>query len=98
MPPPHRPAPPPPPAEPKSSRKAKRGPKYVLPLDGEHDRPPAPRIALSPAVAGGLLAMVAAAVWFGVGYAAGRIYIYPPIMFLFGFVNVVRGLLGLSED
>jgi hypothetical protein len=42
--------------------------------------------------------MLLAGVWFGLGLAADRIYIYPPILFCFGLVAVVRGLLGHSED
>ncbi|HEX4612604.1 MAG TPA: hypothetical protein VH092_30700 [Urbifossiella sp.] len=56
------------------------------------------RIALSPAVAGGLGSMAVAVVWFVIGYEAGRIFIYPPIMFVLGLVAVVRGLFGAPEE
>lgn len=60
--------------------------------------PRRPAIHISPAVLGGVGSMILAAVWFGLGWAAGRIYFYPPILFLFGLVAVVRGVLGYSED
>jgi hypothetical protein len=40
---------------------------------------------------GGLLMMIIAAVWFGVGYAAGRIFFYPPILFVVGLVALGKG-------
>jgi hypothetical protein len=44
-------------------------------------------------VGGGVLAMVGAAAWFfGAWIFAGRIYIYPPIMFIGGLIAVVNGL------
>ena len=60
--------------------------------------PRRPAIHISPAVLGGVGSMILAVVWFGLGWAAGRIYFYPPILFLFGLVAVVRGVLGYSED
>ena len=42
--------------------------------------------------------MLIGAVWFGLAWAGGRIAIFAPIVFLFGLVAVVRGLLGYSED
>ncbi len=45
----------------------------------------------SSGVVGGLLMMVIAAVWFFAGYAAGRIFIYPPILFIIGFVAMIKG-------
>ena len=42
--------------------------------------------------------MVIAVIWFVAGWAAGIIFFYPPVLFFFGFIAVVRGLLGLSED
>jgi len=42
--------------------------------------------------------MLFAGVLFGVGLAADRLFIYAPVLFLFGLVAVVRGLLGHSED
>lgn len=43
-------------------------------------------------MAGGALAMVIAVVWFVVGLAADRIFIYPPILFVIGLVAVFKGL------
>ncbi len=45
-------------------------------------------------VAGGLLAMVAAVVWFVAGLAADRIFFYPPILFLIGLCGFFKGLAG----
>jgi hypothetical protein len=44
-------------------------------------------------VVGGLLMIVIAAVWFGLGYSAGRIFIYPPILACIGLVSIVKGAL-----
>jgi hypothetical protein len=91
------PASPPPPPPPAPARKRK--PRFdAHSSDGKYERRRGPAIAISPAVAGGLLSIVIAVAWFGLGLAADRIYFYPPIMFLFGLVAVVRGLLGYSED
>ncbi|MEM7475541.1 MAG: hypothetical protein AAF483_11175 [Planctomycetota bacterium] len=43
---------------------------------------------------GGLLAMIGAVVWFVVGYMAGYIFFYPPILFIIGLVGFIRGLVG----
>lgn len=45
----------------------------------------------------GILMMVGALVWFFVALAAGRIFFYPPILFIIGIVSVVRGILARSE-
>jgi hypothetical protein len=44
-------------------------------------------------VVGGLLMLIIAAIWFGVGYSAGRIFFYPPILAIIGLVSIVKGLL-----
>jgi hypothetical protein len=44
-------------------------------------------------VIGGLLMMVVAVVWFVVGYAGGRIFFYPPILFIIGLVAAGKGLM-----
>ncbi len=44
-------------------------------------------------IVGGAVIMLVAVVWFGVGLAGGWIYFYPPILFVFGLVSLVRGLL-----
>jgi hypothetical protein len=43
-------------------------------------------------VLGGLLMMVIAVVWFVAGFAAGRIFFYPPILFIIGVVSTVKGM------
>jgi hypothetical protein len=49
----------------------------------------------NPAVVGtGLLMMLGAAVWFGVGLLAGWIYFYPPILFVLGLGTVLKGFWG----
>lgn len=45
-------------------------------------------------VVGGVLMMVIAAVWFFVGRAADRIFIYPPILFCIGIISMVKGFTG----
>lgn len=44
-------------------------------------------------VLGGLAAMVVAVVWFVVGWHAGKIFIYPPILFVIGGGAAIKGLL-----
>ena len=50
--------------------------------------------AVNPAIVTGLLMMVGAAVWFFVGLAAGYIFFYPPILFVFGIVSIIKGFTG----
>lgn len=49
------------------------------------------------AILSGAGMMVGAVVWFVVGYAAGRIFIYPPILFVIGAVALVKGLMTKAE-
>jgi hypothetical protein len=42
--------------------------------------------------------MLVAAVWIAVALSNNRIPIYAPILFLFGLVAVIRGLLGHAEE
>lgn len=60
---------------------------------------PAPTKSHSSGVNGGAIMagvgmMVGAVIWFVVGMAAGRIFFYPPILFIFGLVSFVKGLIG----
>lgn len=43
-------------------------------------------------VAGGVMMMLIAVVWFVVGYAAGFIFYYPPILFIIGLFAFFKGL------
>ena len=45
------------------------------------------------AIWGGVGMMVGAVVWFVVGWMAGRIFIYPPILFVLGLVALGKGLM-----
>jgi hypothetical protein len=56
------------------------------------------RIYVSPGVITGVLMMVVAVIWFFGALALNWIFFYPPIMFVLGFVAVVKGLLGHEED
>jgi uncharacterized membrane protein len=51
-------------------------------------------IAAQRSIIVGLLMMLGAAVWFFLGLAAGRIFFYPPIMFVLGIGAVIRGFQG----
>ncbi len=51
-------------------------------------------VAVHPEIITGILMMVGAAVWFFLGLAANRIFIYPPILFVLGIAAVVRGFTG----
>jgi hypothetical protein len=48
--------------------------------------------AMGKGVLGGVLLMIIALIWFFGGLAAGYIFFYPPILFIFGVVGVVKGL------
>ena len=48
--------------------------------------------ALQWGMAGGLLMMVIAGVWFFAGLAFDRIFFYPPVLFLIGLYGVLKGL------
>lgn len=41
---------------------------------------------------GGLAMMAIALVWFVLGWQAGYIYYYPPILFIIGLVGLIKGL------
>ena len=47
----------------------------------------------SGSVAGGILMMVGAIIWFVVGYMAGYIYFYPPILFVLGLISMIKGFM-----
>lgn len=53
---------------------------------------------LNGGVAGGLLAMIGAAVWFVLGLMADRIFFYPPILFVIGLIAFIKGLAGGGSD
>ncbi len=70
------------------------------------ERPPRERksasryrgLAVSPTIITGALMMLGAVVWFGLGLLANTIFIYPPIMFVLGFISLVKGLMGHEDD
>lgn len=45
----------------------------------------------------GVLMMVGAVVWFVLGWRAGFIYFYPPVLLVIGLVTFVKGLMGSNE-
>ena len=45
-------------------------------------------------VLGGAAAMVIAVLWFFLGLAADRIFIYPPILFVCGLIGMISALVG----
>ena len=47
---------------------------------------------ISKGAAGGLAMMAIAVVWFVVGYAAGVIFFYPPVLFAIGVFALLKGL------
>ncbi|MDB5313094.1 MAG: hypothetical protein JWO38_7296 [Gemmataceae bacterium] len=53
---------------------------------------------LNGGVAGGLLAMVIAVVWFVVGLMADRIFFYPPILFVVGLIAMIKGAVGGNDE
>jgi len=52
------------------------------------------RTALSWGVPGGILLIGVAAVWFFIGWEAGYIYFYPPVLAAIGVYGVIKGLAG----
>jgi F0F1-type ATP synthase assembly protein I len=50
--------------------------------------------SVSPTIVSGVLMMIGAMVWFFAGLAAGFIFFYPPVLFIFGIIAVVKGLTG----
>ena len=48
---------------------------------------------LDKGVLGGVVMMLIAVVWFGIGWAAGYIFFYPPVLFVIGLFGLVKGLL-----
>jgi Cu/Ag efflux pump CusA len=57
-----------------------------------------PRITISAGVLGGLGSMLLGGIWFAVRWADGFISLYAVVLFFFGFVAVVNGLLGRPEE
>jgi hypothetical protein len=52
--------------------------------------------SFSSGVVGGLLMIIIAVVWFSLGFAAGRIFFYPPILFFIGLASIFKGISGRS--
>ena len=50
------------------------------------------------AIWGGVGMMVGAVVWFVLGWMAGRIFFYPPILFVMGIVAVGKGLMAPADS
>jgi hypothetical protein len=67
-------------------------------FERERRRRRAPLVSISPAVISGVVMMVVAVVWFVLGLFVGWLFYYPPILFIFGLVAVVRGLMGAEEN
>jgi LSD1 subclass zinc finger protein len=53
---------------------------------------------LSGGVVGGAIAMLIAAAWFSLGLQADRVYFYPPVLFVIGFISLIKGLLKSEES
>src|SRR5262245_8783415 len=60
----------------------------------EERRRRAPAVSISPAVISGVVMMVVAVGWFVLGLFAGWLFYYPPVLFIFGVIAVIRGLMG----
>ena len=52
----------------------------------------------SKAIWAGVGMMVGAVVWFVVGWMAGRIFFYPPILFVLGIASLVKGLMAPADS
>ncbi len=69
-------------------------------LRGTGNEPPSPyerpreAVAKTPyTITYGILMMVGAVVWFVAGLAGDVIFFYPPVMFVLGFIALVKGLM-----
>ena len=81
----------PPPVK-KKPKVKKAAPEREYDSDGSDDR--RERSGINAGVAGGLLMIVGAIVWFVGGLFFGYIFFYPPILLIIGIIAVVKGLLG----
>jgi hypothetical protein len=104
------PPPPPPPTPPSTtrpppplpSRPANWGSSAVASGNGAAKASRTPRVvfeegwfgSVNSGVIGGILMMVVAAAWFGLGLMANRIFFYPPVLFIIGLVAVFKGMFG----
>jgi hypothetical protein len=53
---------------------------------------------ISPVIVTGLLMMFVAIAWFVLGIILiDRIFFYPPVLFVLGFISMIKGLLGHEE-
>ncbi len=88
-PPPRNPLPPPPPVRSvkKKQRDVQRSTPRVVFEEGWFG-------SVNAGVVGGLLMMGIAAAWFFIALAAGRIFFYPPILFVIGFISMIKGATG----
>lgn len=50
------------------------------------------RRGLDKGILGGVVIMAIAVVWFGLGWMAGYIFFYPPILFLIGLFGMLKGI------
>jgi hypothetical protein len=66
--------------------KPKRGPRVVF-EEGWFG-------SINSGVIGGVLMIAIAGIWFGLGLMAGRIFIYPPILGVIGFISILKGMGG----
>ena len=60
--------------------------------DDDHDAFAPERRGISAGMVGGIIMMVIAVVWFVLGWMAGIIFIYPPILFVIGLFAFFKGL------
>jgi hypothetical protein len=57
-----------------------------------------PRTIWNNRVGGGLVSMVIAIIWFVVGLFFDRFFFYPPILFCFGLVSLIHGLISGRDE
>lgn len=58
----------------------------------EDSEPAEPPGTLNKQIVLGVFMMLGAVAWFALGWAGGRVYFYPPILFVLGIVSLARGL------
>ena len=79
-------------------KKKKRKPKRKNDQPQEHSHFGLEKSIMTGGVAGGLLAMIIAVVWFVVGLMNDRIFFYPPILLIVGLVAFFKGLMGGGDE
>jgi DNA-directed RNA polymerase subunit RPC12/RpoP len=64
------------------------------PARAKTSRRSSPPLVVNREIVAGVLMMLGAVVWFGLGLLLGWVYFYPPVLFVLGIAAVIRGFKG----